>query len=121
MITEPIETISPAVILTESARRQIRRVLEKKNDPSFFLRLGVRGGGCSGLSYVLKPDSEADEFDLTWEEAEGLRVVVDRKSLPFLEGTTLDYSTKNLLEGGFKFSNPNAVKSCGCGTSFTPR
>ena len=116
-----LETIDPAVTLTEAARAQVRRVMAKKGLPDAFLRLGVRGGGCSGLSYVMKPDTEADEFDLCWEEADGLRVVVDRKSMTFLQGTTVDYSTKNLLEGGFQFHNPNAVKSCGCGTSFTPR
>ena len=117
----PDQIIAPAVILTEGARAQVQRVLAKKAAPGVFLRLGVRGGGCSGLSYVMKPDTEFDEFDLTWEEVEGLRIVVDRKSVTFLAGTTLDYSTKNLLEGGFKFLNPNASKSCGCGTSFTPR
>ena len=117
----PEQVIPPAVILTEGARAQVRRVMAKKGMPGAFLRLGVRGGGCSGLSYVMKPDTEFDEFDLTWEEPGGLRIVLDRKSLTFLKDTTLDYSTKNLLEGGFKFINPNAVKSCGCGTSFTPR
>ncbi|MBV9851616.1 MAG: iron-sulfur cluster assembly accessory protein [Armatimonadetes bacterium] len=117
----PDQMIAPAVTLTEGARAQVRRVLAKKGVPGAFLRLGVRGGGCSGLSYVMRPDTEFDEFDLTWEEPDGLRVVIDRKSVTFLQGTTLDYSTKNLLEGGFQFRNPNAAKSCGCGTSFTPR
>jgi iron-sulfur cluster assembly protein len=121
MTTETLETIAPAVTLTDAARAQVRRVMDKKGAPGAFLRLGVRGGGCSGLSYVMKPDTEADDFDLTWQEPDGLRVVVDRKSVQFLNGTTLDYSTKNLLEGGFKFQNPNAAKSCGCGTSFAPR
>ncbi len=117
----PEQIIAPAVTLTEGARAQVHRVMAKKGLPGAFLRLGVRGGGCSGLSYVMKPDTEFDEFDQTWEESDGLRIVVDYKSVTFLQGTTLDYSTKNLLEGGFKFLNPNAVKSCGCGTSFTPR
>ena len=117
----PEQVIAPAVTLTDAARAQVRRVMAKKGLPGAFLRVGVRGGGCSGLSYVLKPDTEFDDFDLTWEEPDGLRVVVDHKSVTFLQGTTLDYSTKNLLEGGFQFQNPNAVKSCGCGTSFAPR
>jgi iron-sulfur cluster assembly protein len=122
MTTTPtLETISPAVTLTEAARKQVHRILQKKNLPDAFLRVGVRGGGCSGLSYMMQPDTETDEFDLTWLEPDGLRVVVDPKSVQFLQGTVLDYSTKNLLEGGFKFQNPNAAKSCGCGTSFTPR
>jgi iron-sulfur cluster assembly protein len=110
------------VALTDSARAQIRRVLAKKGDPAAFLRLGVRGGGCSGLSYVMKPDTDFDpDFDRTWEEKGGPRIVVDHKSITFLRGATLDYSMKNLLDGGFKFDNPNATKSCGCGTSFTPK
>ena len=121
MTITPEQVIAPAVALTDAARAQVRRVMAKKALPGAFLRVGVRGGGCSGLSYVLKPDIEFDDFDLTWEEPDGLRVVVDHKSVTFLQGTTLDYSTKNLLEGGFQFQNPNAVKSCGCGTSFTPR
>jgi iron-sulfur cluster assembly protein len=94
-------------------------VLEKNGQPGVFLRIGVKGGGCSGYSYVMKPDIEFDEMDRTWELGDGLRIVIDRKSMRFLAGATLDYSIKNLLEGGFKFDNPNAVKSCGCGSSFT--
>ncbi|MCW3061561.1 MAG: iron-sulfur cluster assembly protein IscA [Capsulimonas sp.] len=118
---EPDQIIEPALALTESAQKQVFRVLERKNTPGAFLRIGVRGGGCSGLSYVLKPDTEFDEFDRTWTLENGVRVVVDRKSIQYLAGTTLDYSIKNLLEGGFQFQNPNSAKSCGCGSSFTPK
>jgi iron-sulfur cluster assembly protein len=116
---DPSQVVEPVVAVTESAQKQIRRVLAKNGSPGVFLRIGVKGGGCSGFSYVMKPDTEFDEIDRTWEIADDLRVVIDRKSIKFLSGATLDYSIKNLLEGGFIFDNPNAVKSCGCGSSFT--
>lgn len=118
---EPRQIVKPIVTITDRAVAQVKRVLAKNSDSNAFLRLGVRGGGCSGLSYVMKPDTEFDEFDLTWELDGGPRVVVDRKSMLYLSGTTLDYDIKNLMEGGFTFSNPNAAKGCGCGTSFTPK
>jgi iron-sulfur cluster assembly protein len=114
-------TIAPVVTFTDGAQKQMQRVLDRKGLPDAFIRIGVKGGGCSGLSYVFKPDSEIDDTDRTWELASGIRIVVDQRSIKFIEGTTVDYDTRNLLEGGFKFDNPNAVKSCGCGTSFTPK
>lgn len=111
----------PIVGLTPAAIRQVRRQMEKQNKVGQYLRLGVRGGGCSGLSYVIDTETDPDpEFDTTYE-VEDLRVVVDRKSALYLKGTTLDYNIKNLMEGGFVFENPNAVRSCGCGTSFTAK
>ena len=107
--------------LTPAAVRQVKRQLEKQNKVGQYLRVGVRGGGCSGLSYVIDTESDPDpEFDSTFE-IDGLKVVVDRKSALFLKGTTLDYNIKNLMEGGFVFDNPNSVRSCGCGTSFTAK
>jgi len=119
---EPSQIIPAAIDLTESARKQIRRVLVRKQQslPGAFLRIGVRGGGCSGLSYQMEPDTEFDDRDLTWVTTDGIRVVVDQKSLGFLNGMTIDYDIKNLLEGGWVYKNPNAARSCGCGTSFTP-
>ena len=109
------------VTLTENAIRQVKRQMAKTGQEGKRLRLGVRGGGCSGLSYVIDFDDEVDpEFDRTWTVGD-LNVVVDRKSALFLKGTTLDYNIKNLMEGGFIFENPNAVRSCGCGTSFTAK
>lgn len=114
--------IEPAVTITDAAAKQIRRSLDKKNaaQPGAFLRLGVRGGGCSGLSYVMEPDYETDERDRAWTHSAGFTVVVDAKSLDFLAGVTLDWDIKNLMEGGFVWRNPNAARTCGCGTSFTP-
>ena len=118
---EASQIIEPAVTITDTAAKQIHRVFAKDGRPGVFLRIGVKGGGCSGFSYVMKPDTEFDEFDRTWRHSDDLRIVIDHKSMQYLAGTTLDYSIKNLLEGGFQFSNPNAAKSCGCGTSFTPK
>lgn len=113
---------APAVIaLTPAAGRKARQVLEEHGNPSgMYLRLGVKGGGCSGFSYVLQFDEDIDpRFDRTYE-CEGIPVVIDRKSLVFLAGTTLDYTGDLHIvgEGGFTFVNPNAGRSCGCGTSF---
>jgi len=115
------QEIEAVVELTENARKQISRVLAKKQQalPGAFLRIGVKGGGCSGMSYFMEPDTEFDELDRTWV-VDGIRVVIDAKSMKFLAGTTIDYSLKNLLEGGWVYDNPNASRSCGCGTSFTP-
>jgi iron-sulfur cluster assembly protein len=116
---QPDQVIEPVVTFTETAVKQMQRALERKGGA--FIRLGVRGGGCSGLSYIFKPDAEFDETDQTWVLDSGLRIVTDARSTKFISGMTIDYDVKNLMEGGFKFDNPNAVKSCGCGTSFTPK
>ncbi|MDX1931276.1 MAG: iron-sulfur cluster assembly accessory protein [Capsulimonadales bacterium] len=111
----------PVVRLTPTAIKQIRRQQEKTGKVGWYLRLGVRGGGCSGLSYVIDMESEPDpDFDMVYEE-DGIKVVVDRKSALYLKDSTLDYNIRNLMEGGFVFENPQAVRSCGCGTSFTAR
>ena len=114
------QVISPIVLLTPGAVKQVKRQQEKTGNVGAYLRLGVKGGGCSGLSYVIDMEHEPDEFDQTWEQ-DGLKIVVDRKSALYLRDTTLDYNIKNLMEGGFVFNNPNAVRSCGCGTSFTAK
>ncbi len=119
-----METVADAptqvLSLTPSAIRQVRFLIQKKGNPNLGLRVGVKGGGCSGLSYSMTLDENVTERDSV-AEVEGIKVIVDRKSARFLEGTTLDYTVKNLLEGGWQWSNPNAQRSCGCGTSFTPR
>jgi iron-sulfur cluster assembly protein len=116
---EPAADVQPIVVLTERALTQVRRQRSKLGKESEFLRLGVRGGGCSGLSYVIDWESEPDpEFDTTWEQ-DGVPIVVDVKSARFLADSTLDYDIRNLMEGGYVFDNPHALRSCGCGTSFT--
>jgi iron-sulfur cluster assembly protein len=107
------------ITVTERALKEVKRLLSKENTSGAFLRLGVKGGGCSGLEYLMKIDSEPRQNDLT-VELDGVLVACDAKSAKLLEGASFDY-TGNLIGGGFKFNNPNAARSCGCGTSFTPK
>ena len=106
--------------LTPGAVKQVKYLIQKQGNERLGLRVGVKGGGCSGLSYAMSLDENATERDITYI-VDGVRVMVDPKSAKFLEGTVLDYSVKNLLEGGCTWRNPNAQRSCGCGTSFTPK
>jgi iron-sulfur cluster assembly protein len=106
-----------AISLSPSAVAQVRRVMKEQQLEDAFLRLGVRGGGCSGLSYNLEFDTELGKHDKQFD-CDGVKVVVDVKSYLYLNGATLDY-VKQGLTGGFTFVNPNAKASCGCGTSFT--
>lgn len=103
--------------ITEKAVKQINRIKEENAIPGeFALRVGVKGGGCSGLTYQLGFDSELKEGD-TVIEKEGIKIYIDGKSLFYLSGTILDFSD-GLNGRGFVFNNPNAVKTCGCGESF---
>ncbi len=113
-------TQMPLVTITPAAVQQVKRLREKKGNSNLGLRIGVKGGGCSGLSYTIGMEEAPVEGDIV-TETDGLTVMIDPRSARFLEGLTLDYSLANLLEGGWKFVNPNAAKSCGCGTSFTPK
>jgi len=104
------------IALTPAANKEIKRILAEKNQKDLSLRVGVRGGGCSGLSYSLNFDVKKEGDNVF--EFEGTRLLVDPKSLLYLSGMTLDFSDS--LEGrGFKFINPNASKTCGCGESFS--
>lgn len=102
--------------LTVSASNEIKRLMAQEQQPSAVLRVGVKGGGCSGLSYVMGFDAQAGAQDHTFD-CDGIKVVVDPKSHLYIDGITIDYVAG--IGGGFKFDNPNAKKSCGCGTSFT--
>lgn len=102
--------------LTETAQAEVKRLLEAQK-PEAFLRVGVKGGGCSGLSYDVKLDDRLDPHDRIFESA-GLKIVCDSKSFVYLDGMTVDFS-RELVGGGFRFVNPNASGSCGCGTSFS--
>lgn len=105
--------------VTESAARAIAKYLKTNDAPAGAgLRVGVRGGGCSGLSYYLDVETTARDNDHVID-AHGVNVYVDPKSLLFLQGTTLDF-VSGLMESGFKFVNPKAGKACGCGESFSP-
>lgn len=107
------------VDIDPEAGRRLARMLERKGTPESFVRIGVKGGGCSGLEYVVRVDTRRTEFDLE-TEVEGITVVCDAKSAVFLQGARLVY-TGNLIGGGFQFENPNAQRDCGCGSSFTPK
>lgn len=105
------------VTLTPSAKQQLLKLLQQKNEPGFFMRVGVKGGGCSGMSYSVELDNQVGEWDKVFGDAEA-KIVVDQKSLVYLNGIEIDFSNE-LVGGGFQFRNPNATGSCGCGTSFS--
>jgi iron-sulfur cluster assembly protein len=106
-----------ALHLTETAIKQVKKLMTDQNLQNVFLRMGVKGGGCSGLSYSLEFDSELGQHDKTFD-IDGIKVVCDAKSYLYLNETTLDYVTQGLT-GGFTFVNPSAKTTCGCGTSFS--
>jgi iron-sulfur cluster assembly protein len=106
-----------AVSMTPGAVNRVKELLTTQKLDNAFLRMGVRGGGCSGMTYDLQFDSELRKHDKQFD-IEGVKVVVDVKSYLYLNGTTLDYVTQGLT-GGFTFLNPQAKSSCGCGTSFS--
>ncbi len=106
-----------ALALSEKAVKQVKKLMEDQNLQNVYLRLGVKGGGCSGLSYSLEFDNEVGPHDKKFD-IDGIQVVCDAKSYLYLSGTTLDYVTEGLT-GGFTFVNPQAKSTCGCGTSFS--
>ena len=105
-----------AITLTDAAANHVRRFIENRGQ-GFGIRLGVRTSGCSGMAYVLEFADQQEADDVVFED-HGVRVLVDPKSLLHLDGTELDY-TKEGLNEGFKFNNPNVKGACGCGESFT--
>ena len=105
------------VRLTSKAIEMAKNALVKRGTPTASLRLGVRGGGCSGVSYAIEFSEKVRDRDNVYEFA-GLRVIVDPKSLVYLRGSVLDYEVK-LMQHGFKFINPNEKSGCGCGESFS--
>lgn len=104
------------ITLTDNAAQRVRSFLEKRGK-GIGLRLGVKTTGCSGLAYVLEFVDEFDNDDEVFE-CQGIKVIVDPKSLVYIDGTRLDYTKEGLSEG-FKFENPNVKDECGCGESFT--
>ncbi len=103
------------VLLTERAANHIRKFLEQRGK-GVGIRLGVKPSGCSGMSYVLEFVDETQEEDQVFE-GHGVKVIVDPKSMLYLDGTELDFVREGLNEG-FKFNNPNVKDACGCGESF---
>ena len=117
--TSAPQAVAHGLHVTPKAVLRIRAVLAKEGIPpeEGGLRLGVKGGGCSGLSYVIAFDSHPREHDRIFT-FEGVRVFIDPKSFVYLNGMTLDYE-ETLMRQGFNFINPNSTRSCGCGTSFS--
>jgi len=116
-ITVPGMEVQKDVELTEKAAEEIVKIKKENNIPDkHALRVGVKGGGCSGLSYMLAFEEDQREGDIIIED-KGVKVLVDERSLMYLRGTVLDY-TDGLNGRGFVFNNPTATKSCGCGSSF---
>ena len=127
MITEPIQETpptgkTPSISVSPQAVDAIARQLKKRGTPGASLRLGIRGGGCSGFSYVIEfhdgaPHARDRVFDFVASDQAPVRVVVDPKSLLYLNGTVLEWE-QTLMRQGFKFANPNEKTGCGCGSSF---
>jgi len=106
------------ITVTENAKMHALNLIKEENRPAdTFIRVGVDGGGCSGLSYKLEFDNQMKDGDQTFED-KGIKIVVDRKSFLYLVGTELEY-TGGLNGKGFVFNNPNASRTCGCGESFS--
>jgi iron-sulfur cluster assembly protein len=106
------------ISISERAIGEVRRIITEQNLPTeTVLRVGVKGGGCSGFSYSLGFDDTIQETDQEFER-EGVKVVCDPKSFLYLNGTEVDFE-ESLMGRGFKFGNPNASKTCGCGESFS--
>src|SRR5579864_4101894 len=109
-----------AITLTELAAKQIKDIIVEQKLPAeqTKLRVGVKGGGCSGFSYLLdlteEPKGESDEQ----VESQGIQILIDNRSLLYLEGTEIDFK-QDVIQSGFVFKNPNATSSCGCGSSFS--
>ena len=104
------------ITITEAAALQIKDMMKQGEEEAAFLRVSVKGGGCSGLSYGMGFDHEINDDDLQMEQY-GIKVLIDKESEPILKGTKIDYK-ESLMGGGFTIDNPNAIASCGCGSSF---
>lgn len=107
----------PAITLTDAAVKRVRQMMEKEGKSGCGLRVGVTTGGCAGLSYDLRFQKKPYDNDIVFQQG-GLDVYLNPESLAFINGLTIDY-IDTLNESGFKYQNPNASSSCGCGTSFS--
>ena len=116
-MTQEVQT--EGLTLTEAAAREIRTIIEQNDQldaEKIALRIGVKGGGCSGFGYILDLNETVKDTDEVFEQ-HGIRIVVDPKSLLYLSGTIVDFKDE-LMGRGFTFTNPNATTTCGCGSSF---
>ena len=117
-VTTPDSSAATVIQVSARAIEELKAAMAQEELPEGAgLRIGVKGGGCSGFSYVMGFDGAPTEFDLV-EEHSGVRVFVDKKSVLYLQNTTLDY-VESLQQKGFVFKNPNASGTCGCGQSFS--
>ncbi|MGC8633978.1 MAG: iron-sulfur cluster insertion protein ErpA [Candidatus Limnocylindrales bacterium] len=112
----PAAPVQPVVRLTEAAAQRLRVLTAEETSPAIGLRVYVYGGGCSGFRYGMMLEDQPTVEDLE-VDADGIRVYVDDRSIPFLAGSEIDY-VDTLMGAGFTVNNPNAVSSCGCGSSF---
>jgi iron-sulfur cluster assembly protein len=112
-----MNTQAPIVTLTDSAVEKVRSMMAKEGKEGYALRFGLTTGGCAGLSYELKFQKNPYENDIVFDQ-KGLTVIVNQESVEFVKGVEVDY-VDTLRESGFKYKNPNAKSSCGCGTSFS--
>lgn len=110
-------TQKPLVTLTNAAAEKIRSMMQKEGKEGYALRFGVVTGGCAGLSYEMKFQKNPYENDIAFEQ-NGINVIVNQESVEFIKGIEIDY-VDTLKESGFKYRNPLAKSSCGCGTSFS--
>ncbi len=104
------------ITLTDAAVSQVKDMMKAEGEENLMLRIGVKGGGCSGLSYGMGFDTNHNEED-TKLDINGLAVLIDKESTPIVKGIVIDYK-QNMMGGGFTIDNPNAIASCGCGSSF---
>ncbi|MDX1412905.1 MAG: iron-sulfur cluster insertion protein ErpA [Candidatus Promineifilaceae bacterium] len=110
------DTRTETISITPEAVKVVKDLLEQKNVPDYGLRVFVSGGGCSGMQYGMALEAEARPYDHVIEQ-DGIQIFVDPTSMMYLSMATIDYED-SLMGGGFKIDNPNAVSSCGCGSSF---
>ncbi|HEX2839405.1 MAG TPA: iron-sulfur cluster insertion protein ErpA [Phycisphaerales bacterium] len=117
--SNPTEAQPTGVILTETAAREIKTIIQQQelDADKVRLRVGVKGGGCSGFSYILDLTETQKDTDELFEQ-HGVKIIVDPKSLLYLGGVTVDFKDE-IMGRGFVFNNPNATASCGCGSSFS--
>lgn len=113
----PVDVPKNRLAITEAAAQKTIALAQREGKPGWFLRVGIMGGGCSGLTYNFSFQQQADEKDLVFE-AYGAKVCVDPKSLLYVGGSVLDWS-ESLMRSGFTVKNPREVKSCSCGESFS--
>ena len=106
-----------SIFVTKNAVNKLKGVMKSDNKENYFLRMSVEGGGCSGMTYKMDLDKKQKEFDKVFK-SNGLTIICDLKSWLYLKDVKIDYSD-DLLNGGFKITNPNAERTCGCGTSFS--